>query len=241
MIKPMVPFAVKGFLWYQGESNCMINDGLRYCDKFDLMVDAWRNAWGVKDMPFYFAQISPFYYTKRKDKVPHTPETLAEFWEAQAKTLIIPHTGMVVTTDLVDDLSNIHPSYKWEVGRRLSLLALANEYGTKNVVTSGPVYKSMKTKGNKIILEFTNFGSGLQSKDGKPLSWFTIAGADGQYFPANSIIKGNTIIVSSVDVKKPVSVRFAWDETAMPNFCNKEGLPAVPFRTDSPVWNRVIK
>jgi sialate O-acetylesterase len=238
MINPLVPFAVKGFLWYQGESNCMINDGMKYADKFELLVDSWRKAWNNEVLPFYFVQISPYYYTKRKDKKPHTSETLAEFWEAQAKTLSIPYTGMVVTTDLVDNLSDIHPSYKWEVGHRLSLLALAKDYGLKNLVISGPVYQRMKIKGSKIILEFTNVGSGLKSKDDKPLTWFTIAGEDGKYLPANATIKKSTIIVFNDQIKDPKSVRFAWDETAMPNFFNIEGLPAVPFRTNSPVWNR---
>jgi sialate O-acetylesterase len=241
MIKPMVPFAVKGFIWYQGESNCMINDGLRYADKFELMVNAWRKEWNKADLPFYFVQISPYYYTKRKDKKPHTNETLAEFWEAQTKTLAIPYTGMIVTTDLVDDLSNIHPSYKWEVGRRLSLLAMANTYNKKGLVTSGPVFRKMVLKGNKAILQFTNTGSELVSKDGKPLTWFAIAGADGHYVPADAVIKKNTVIVSNINITKPQTVRFAWDETAMPNLFNKEGLPAVPFRTNSPEWNITIK
>ena len=216
----------------------MINDGMRYSDKFELMVNAWRKAWNNAELPFYFVQISPYYYTKRKDKLPHTPETLAEFWEAQAKTLAVPHTGMVVTTDLVDKLSDIHPSYKWEVGRRLSLLALSNTYNKKGFETSGPVYNSMKIKGDKLILEFKNVGGGLMSKDGKPLTWFTIAGSDGVFIPADAVIEKNKVVVSSASVKKPKAVRFAWDETAMPNFFNKEGLPAVPFRTNSPEWKR---
>jgi sialate O-acetylesterase len=238
MIKPLVPFAIKGFLWYQGESNCMINDGMRYADKFELMVNSWRKAWNKADLPFYSVQISPYYYTKRNDKKPHTNETLAEFWEAQAKTLAIPNTGMIVTTDLVDDLTNIHPSYKWEVGRRLSLLALANEYGKKGLVTSGPVFQKMEIKGNTIILHFTNIGKGLISKDDKPLTWFTIAGSDEKYLPAVATIKKNTVIVANSDIKEPKLVRFAWDETAMPNLFNMDGLPAVPFRTNSPDWKK---
>jgi sialate O-acetylesterase len=238
MVAPIVPFAIKGFLWYQGESNCMINDGMKYADKFELMVNSWRAAWNNNKLPFYFVQISPYYYTKRKDKKPHTPETLAEFWEAQTQTLNIPCTGMIVTTDLVDDLSNIHPSYKWEVGRRLSLLALYNDYGKKNLVISGPVYKSMKKEGNKIILTFDNTGSGLKSRDGQPLKWFTIAGDDNTFVPANAEIVGNTVIVSADGVANPTNVRFAWDETAMPNLMNAEGLPAIPFRTNGLLWKK---
>ena len=139
---------------------------------------------------------------------------------------------MAVTTDLVDDLKNIHPSYKWEVGRRLSLWALAKDYG-QALVYSGPLYKSMKVKGHKIELQFTETGSGLTSNDGKELNWFLIAGADRKFYPATATIKGNKLLLTSPEVKKPVAVRFAWDEAAMPNFCNKELLPASSFRTDN--------
>jgi sialate O-acetylesterase len=170
-------------------------------------------------------------YTKRKDKLTHGSDLLAYYWDEQRKMLAFPHSGMVVTTDLVDNLGDIHPGYKWEVGRRLALWALAKDYKMKNIC-SGPLYKSMKIKKNEIELTFTNTADGLISSDGNPLTWFTVAGADRKFYPAQVQIKNNKLIVSSTEVSNPVAVRFAWDETAMPNFCNSVKLPASPFRTD---------
>jgi sialate O-acetylesterase len=231
MIKPIIPYTIKGFLWYQGESNLMIHDTATFSAKTRLLFDTWRGLWNDNNLPFYYVQIAPYYYSKRKDKLSHGPDLLPYYWEAQAKCLSIPFTGMAVTTDLVDNLTNIHPSYKWEVGRRLSLWALAKDYGQK-VVYSGPLYKAMKVKKNTIELEFTEIGSGLISADGKSLNWFSIAGKDHKFYPAEAVIKGNKVLVTSKEVERPVSVRFAWDEAAMSNFCNVEKLPASPFRTD---------
>lgn len=237
MVEPIIPYTLKGIVWYQGESNLMVHDMASYPDKVKLMMDTWRNLWKQPDMPFYCVQISPYHYTKRtKDKYPHTATHLPEMWEAQTHCLQIPYTGMVVTTDLVDDLNNIHPSYKWEVGHRLALWALAKDYKHTDIEYSGPMYKKMKARRGKIILEFDHVGGGLVSNDNKPLSWFTIAGPDGKFVPAIAEIKDNKIEVSSPDVKKPKAVRFAWDETAQPNFFNKDGLPASPFRTDGSQW-----
>lgn len=235
MIQPLVPLALRGFLWYQGETNVMLNDGMRYADKMQALVEGWRKQWGSDDLPFYSVLIAPYYYTKRKDRLPHTPETLAEFWEAQTESLKIPRTGLAVVTDLVDNLSDIHPPYKWEVGRRLSLLALANDY-KKNVISSGPVFKSMKVKKDKAVLSFNN-ANGLHSANGESLTWFTVAGKDGKFIPASAEINGNKITVSAEGITKPAAVRFAWNETAMPNLVNSAGLPAVPFRTDAKKWN----
>jgi len=232
MLRPVIPYTLKGFVWYQGESNLIIHDTTTFAAKTRLMLDAWRGLWNDKNLSFYFVQIAPHNYSKRKDKLTHGADLLPYYWEAQSKCLDFPKTGMVVTTDLVDDLSNIHPSYKWEVGRRLSLWALAKDYG-KKVVYSGPLYKKMKVKKHAIELTFTQNGSGLISTDGKPLNWFTVAGKDKVFVPAEAVIKGNKVIVSSKQVPDPVAVRFAWYETAMPNFFNKEKLPASPFRTDS--------
>lgn len=235
MIQPLAPFALRGFLWYQGESNCMINDGMRYADKMQALIEGWRKQWGSDKLSFYSVQIAPYYYTKRKDRMPHTPETEAEFWEAQIESTKIPHTGIVYITDLVDNLSDIHPPYKWEVGRRLALIALKNDYN-KKVVSSGPVFKGMKVKNGKASLSFTN-ADGLKSIDGKPLTWFTIEGGDGKFIPATTEIAGNRIILSAEGITKPVNIRFAWNETAMPNLFNAAGLPAVPFRTDALKWS----
>lgn len=235
MIQPLSPFALRGFLWYQGESNCMWNEGMRYADKMQALVEGWRKQWGSDKLPFYSVQIAPYYYTRRKDRVPHTPETEAEFWEAQTESTKLPRTGIAYITDLVDNLADIHPPYKWEVGRRLSLIPLANDYNIK-VEDKGPTYKRMKIKKGKVILSF-NHAEGLRSRDGQPLTWFTIAGEDGNFIPANAEVDGNKIIVSAAGITKPANVRFAWNETAMPNLFNSAGLPAVPFRTDAVKWS----
>jgi sialate O-acetylesterase len=232
MIYPLAPFALRGFLWYQGESNCMLEEGPRYGEKMKVLMDSWRSLWGKNNLPFYYVQLAPYYYSKRKDKLAHTAELLPGFWEVQAKVLEHPHTGMAVITDLVDNFSDIHPPYKWEVARRLSLWALAKDYGRAKLEYSGPVYKKMVAKGDKIELEFSHTAGKLVSNDNKPLTWFTIAGTDGIYKPARAVISGeNKVVVSSEEVKEPASVRFGWNETAQPNLFNQAGLPAIPFRT----------
>jgi sialate O-acetylesterase len=201
----------------------------------EALINSWRKLWNNKTMPFYYVQIAPYYYTKAKGPVTYTEFTEPELREAQTMALQIPHTGMIVTTDLNDDIKNIHPPFKWEVGRRLELQALANTYGKKGVVFSGPMYQKMKIKGGKIILHFKYTDGGLVSHDGKPLNYFTIAGNDGKFVGATAVIKRNQIQVSSPSIASPVAVRFAWTESAQPNFFNKDGLPAVPFRTDNPL------
>jgi len=236
MIEPLAPFALHGVLWYQGESNAMLNEpGMRYADKMQALVDSWRKQWGNNKMSFYSVLIAPYYYTKRKDKVPHTTETLPLFWEQQLQSTHIPNTGIITITDLVDDLKNIHPPYKWEVGRRLANLALAKDYGFNNIAYSGPVYERMEVKDNKVILHFTN-ANGLKTTDGKAPDFFTIAGADGQFVDAQAQISSNTIILSNPAVTKPTTARFAWTEVAQPNLVNSAGLPAVPFRTNDLQW-----
>jgi sialate O-acetylesterase len=237
MVKPLAPFAIKGVLWYQGESNAMINDDLFYADKMQALVEGWRKVWGT-EMSFYSVGLAPYYYTKRKDKIPHTSETLAKFWEAQQQSLKIPNTAMVWTNDLVDNLNDIHPPYKWEIAKRLSDLALNRDYNLKHKAVSGPVFQSMKVKNKEIHLSF-NYAEGLKSRDEKPLNWFTIAGSDGIFEIAQAKIKGDKLILSNDKIAKPTQVRFAWDETAQPNLTNAAGLPAVPFRTDAANWNYV--
>ena len=235
MIAPLVPFAIRGAIWYQGESNLIDgNDGVIYADKMKAMVSSWRKLWGEGEFAFYYVQIAPFLYSQRKDPQPHTTEALPLIWEAQTLGLGIPNTGMIVTTDLVDDLHDIHPRDKQDVGKRLAQVAEAKTYGRKGIAYSGPMYKGMEVRGAKVVLHFDDADGGLMSKDGKPLTWFTIAGADGKFEPAEAAIDGDTVVVSSPKVTEPKAVRFAWDETAQPNFCNKAGLPAVPFRTDGP-------
>ncbi len=236
MIAPIAGFALRGALWYQGESNLMgtndSNDYREYADKMAALVGGWRELWGEGAFPFYFVQIAPFKYYGAKTRRVNSPEQLAEFWALQARAARqIKNTGMVVTTDLVDNLDDIHPRNKSDVGHRLALLALEKTYGSK-VESSGPVFRKMKISGSKVVLTFNHAQSGLVSKDGQPLTWFTIAGADGKFIPADATISGDTVEVSAAGIAKPAAVRFAWNETAQPNFFNAAGLPAEPFRTD---------
>lgn len=242
MIEPLTPFALRGFLWYQGETNCFLKENISYSYKMKALITSWRDAWAKASgtvgkaalLPFYYVQIAPFNYSASKGKVVLDAQTEPEFWEAQAQLLRLRNTGMVVTTDLNDYLDDLHPGNKWEIGRRLALWALARDYGNQ-LTYSGPMYQSVRFKGNTAKLEFNHIGSGLVSADGKALNCFTIAGADGQFVPANALIKGNKIIVSAKGLKKPVAVRFGFNEAMRPNLYNKDGLPALPFRTDNPL------
>lgn len=234
MVQPLAPFGIRGFLWYQGETNCFQNETREYTCKLQALIAGWRRWWNDDGLPFYYVQIAPFYYSKSAGKYPLTPETLPRFWEAQTAALRIPHTGMVVTTDLIITPDDLHPAYKWEVGRRLALCALAKSYGEK-IVPSGPQYKRMKIVQRAVELEFDYTGAGLASSDGEPLRAFEIAGADGKFVPARALINGNKVVVSSPAVSKPRHVRFEWTEGGKANFYNRDGLPAVPFRTDNPL------
>jgi sialate O-acetylesterase len=239
MIAPLAGFALRGAIWYQGESNLMgtnaDNDYLDYPDKMTALVGGWRQIWGEGDFPFYFVQIAPYKYAGGKLRRAVSPEMLPEFWTLQSRAARqIKNTGVIVTTDLADNLDDIHPRDKQDVGHRLALLALNKTYGEKNVVCSGPVFQKMKIEGDIAVLAFEHADAGLASKDGRPLTWFTIAGADGKFVPADAKIAGGTVEVSAAGIEKPVAVRFAWDETAQPNLINGAGLPAEPFRTDNP-------
>jgi sialate O-acetylesterase len=223
MVHGLVPFAVRGAIWYQGESNRA--DGMLYHEKMKGLILGWRKIWNDDQFPFLFVQLAPYKYGNDADDV------LPKIWEAQTATLAIPNTGMAVITD-IGNLKNIHPTNKQDVGKRLALWALAKTYQQKILVYSGPLYKSHKVEGNTVRLSFDHVGSGLAARDDKPLTWFTIAGADGKFVEATASIDGETLVVSSENVAKPQAVRFGWSQLAEPNFGNKEGLPASPFRTD---------
>ena len=222
MISPLIPFALRGVIWYQGESN--VGRAEQYATLFPLLINCWRDHWQEGDFPFYFVQIAPFDYGAGGR---------AQFLrEAQLKTLLkVKNSGMVVTTD-IGNPQNIHPANKQAVGNRLARWALAKTYGRKNVVFSGPLYKSMKKEGNTSRLHFDYVRSGLVAKGGK-LIGFTIAGNDHKFYPAQAKIEGKTVVVWSSKVANPKAVRFGWSNTAQPNLFNKEGLPASPFRTDN--------
>jgi sialate O-acetylesterase len=222
MIAPLVPYGIRGSLWYQGESNN--GEGMLYAEKMKALVGGWRQVWGNDKMPFGFVQLAPYTYGG-------DPTKLAGIWEAQQAALEIPNTGMAVTVD-ISNIKDIHPRNKQDVGKRLALWALAKTYDRPGVVYSGPLYKSMKVEGNKVRINFDHVGGGLVARDGKPLSWFTIAGEDKKFVEAKAEIDGSTVVVSAEGVAKPIAVRFGWNQIAEPNLSNKEGLPAGPFRTD---------
>ncbi len=226
MIAPLQPFAIRGSIWYQGETNVIGKNGLAYYDKTKDLISGWRDSWG-QDLAFYFVQIAPWSGER------YEPGQLPALWEAQTASLKIPGTGMAVTTDLVDNISDIHPRNKLDVGNRLARWALAKSYGRSDVVYSGPLYKSMKADGNRIRIEFAHASGGLKSRDGNPLSEFQIAGADGKFVDATAEIDGTAIVVSANAVSAPKHVRFGWHKLANPNLVNNAGLPASPFQTDN--------
>ncbi len=233
MIAPIVPFGIKGVIWYQGESNVVNEDGPLYTDKMRALIQGWRAVWGEGEFPFYWVQLAPFLYTSRlKDPKPHSVESLPLGWEAQTRALTVPHTGMAVITDLVTNLKDIHPTNKAPVGDRLVRIALAKDYGMTSVTYSGPMYRDLKIDGAEAVVSFDDADEGLATRDGKAPDWFTIAGEDRHFVEAQAGIDGTTVVVSSPAVAHPAAVRFGWNEAATPNLINKAGLPAGPFRTD---------
>ena len=233
MVRPLSPFAIRGVIWYQGESNVTAgDDAAAYGAKMETLIKTWREIWKQPQMPFYYVQLPPMAYSKRRGKILLSAEALPYFREGQASVLRLPQTGMVITTDLADP-SDIHPMNKWDVGHRLALLALAKTYSRPNVVFSGPVYTGIEIKGAKAILSFSQTGGGLVARNGGTLTGFTIAGTDGKFQKADAVIEGDKVIVSSPQVLAPALIRFCWHEAAAPNLFNRVGLPAAPFRTDS--------
>lgn len=224
MIAPIVPYKIKGVLWYQGESNR--NRGWQYRKLFPALIENWRNDWGQGPFSFYFVQIAPYQYGDENKNL------VAELRDAQLHTMnTVVNTGMAVTTD-IGDINDIHPTDKAIVANRLFLWAMANDYGRKNTVCSGPIYKSMVVEGSNIRIMFDYLGQGLVSTAFKPLEGFEIAGEDQKFYPAKAFIERNTVLVGNIDIAAPVAVRFGWDKTATPNLTNRQGLPASPFRTD---------
>ncbi|MCW3094953.1 MAG: Sialic acid-specific 9-O-acetylesterase [Chthonomonadaceae bacterium] len=226
MIAPLLPYGIKGAIWYQGESNA--GRGMQYRTLLPTMIKDWRSRFGVGEFPFFIVQLANF------TPVVDTPiqEGWADLREAQLLTSEnLPKTGIAVAID-IGDAGDIHPKNKQEVGRRLGLSADAIAYGDK-VEYSGPLYKSMKVEGDKIRLTFTHLGGGLVTKDGGPLKGFAIAGADKHFEFADAKIEGDTIVVSSAKVSNPTAVRYAWANNPICNLVNKAGLPASSFRTDA--------
>ena len=227
MIHPLIPYGIRGVLWYQGEANA--GRAYQYRTAFPLMISDWRQQWGEGNFPFYFVQLASFNSDNGNS---NSGSDWAELREAQTKTLTLPSTGMAVTID-IGQSNDIHPKNKQDVGRRLAAIALNNVYDQK-MEYSGPVYQSMETSGNKIVLDFTHKGSGLMAKDKNGLvRGFEIAGQDGHFYHAHADIRDNKIMVWADEVSKPLSVHYAWaDDAGDANLYNLEGFPAVPFRTD---------
>lgn len=229
MIHPFIQYAIRGVIWYQGESNA--DRAHQYRTLFPAMITDWRKKWNIGDFPFYFVQLANY---MQSPELPG-PSNWAELRDAQLKTLSLPNTGMAVTIDIGDG-KDIHPKNKQEVGRRLALIALAKTYAEKNPY-SGPLVVSQQVSGNAVTLNFKYTDGGLKTKDGAALTGFAVAGADQKFYWAQAAIKGNQVILSSADVPAPIAVRYGWADNPVCNLYNGAGLPASPFRTDS--WTDV--
>ncbi len=240
MIAPLVPFALRGAIWYQGESNG--DEGGSYTRKMRALIEGWRNAWGQGAFPFYYVQLANY---QEPNTNPEGGDGWARFRMAQLEAMAIESTGMAVAIDLADEgnPNDVHPENKKDVGERLALWALANQYG-EDLTCSGPLYKSMDVRGTEAIIRFDYVGKGLmvgekrgsepvrEVKDGT-LQRFAISGEDGQWHWADARIEGATVVVSSPEVARPVAVRYAYSMNPSGcNLYNKDGLPASPFTTD---------
>ena len=223
MINPLIPYSIKGAIWYQGEANT--GNPEAYSTLFPLMINNWRKEWN-RDLPFYYVQIAPYNY----GELTHSEKLR----EAQLKSLSVPNTGMVVTLD-IGDTNTIHPANKKDVGERLARWALAKNYG-KNIQYSGPIYKSMEVVGDKIILSFDYADDGLIIKEINGKNNFLVAGEDKIFKAANIQINDNHLILSNPEIKNPIAVRYAWSNLDVATLFNKEGLPASSFRTDN--WEK---
>lgn len=225
MIAPLVPYAIRGVIWYQGEANANEAHAYKYRRLFASMIEDWRARWGEGDFPFLFVQLANF-----KSNT---------WWpvlrESQTETLGLTNTGMAVTID-IGESADIHPKNKQDVGKRLALAALHVAYHEPGE-WSGPTYRQTTTETNGLRVYFTH-AEGMQARGGGALTGFTIAGADGKFVTANARVEGDTILVSSADVASPVAVRYAWADDPTCNLVNLAGLPAGPFRSDEPHYGQ---
>ena len=226
MISPLLPFAIRGAIWYQGESNA--DRAVQYRDLFQVLIRNWRKAWGQGDFPFYFVQLANY---MARQPVP-TQSRWAELREAQTMALALPNTGMAVAID-IGEADDIHPRNKKDVGLRLALNALHGTYGHSDVIPCGPIFRSAKREGSALRLSFDHVGGGLICH-GDALRGFTIAGEDGRFVWAEAKIDGEEILVSSPEIAEPRSARYGWADNPEVNLYNKAGLPASPFRTYFP-------
>lgn len=233
MVNPLVPYAIKGALWYQGETNA--GRAYQYRTAFPLLINNWREKWGQGEFPFYFVQLSSFNADGGNSE---KGSTWAELREAQSMTLNVPNTGIAITTD-IGNATDIHPKNKQDVGKRLALVALAKTYNV-SIPSSGPVYSEMRTEGDKVVVSFLNSGELVAKDKYGYLKGFEVAGADQKFHWAMAHIEGDKVIVYSKDVSNPVAVRYGWsDVTDDANLFNDAGLPAPPFRSDK--WKGVTE
>ena len=231
MIREIIPFTMRGILWYQGESNLMMGHTPVYAEMQKVMVESWRKLWGAQ-LPFYFVQLAPYTYSIRRSNDAVLDWTsLPAFREEQEKTLkLIPDSGMAVILDLVDNLRDIHPTYKWELGRRLANMALKGCYGRSDLVVDGPKATKAYRTADGLVVEFD---SALKTNDGKAPQHFSIS-VNGRrfYTVSDARIEGNKVILRESHAATAAHVRYAWDEDAITNLCNMDGLPAWQFRME---------
>jgi sialate O-acetylesterase len=225
MIHPVIPYGIKGFIWYQGENN--VPEAINYRTLFPMMITDWRTRWQQGPLPFLYVQLPNY------EASPHKPslDKWAQLREAQTMALKLPNTGMACIID-IGEAKNIHPKNKQEVGRRLALLAKDKVYSLP-VKSSGPFYKSHRIERDKVLIEFSETGKGLCTRENEKLVGFSIAGADKKFYAADAEITKDKVTVYSARVKSPMAVRYAWSDNPDCNLINREGLPAAPFRTDS--------
>ena len=220
-IAPLIPFALRGVLWYQGEGNASPGRSDLYQHQLALLVNDWRSRWG-EELPFAWAQLPNF--TRAGDD-------WSKVQEAELRTLRLPKTGMAVTID-IGDPGNIHPTNKQDVGKRLANWALATVYKKAGVPASGPLPAKHSVRGGEVVVEFAHAHGGLKSRDGGALTGFTLAGSDGVYQKASARVVGSTVVVSSAGVTAPAGLRYAWESNPVCNLVNGAGLPASPFRLE---------
>lgn len=241
MIYPLIPYAIRGAIWYQGENNVLSHD-THYYAQLKALIMGWRQVWHQGDFPFYIVQIAPFNYGQtwcgpNGNDAPFEPL----IWQAEEKAAAnLKNTGIVGTMDigpgakqiLDSNVNNIHPADKQAVGHRLALSALSKTYGWKTLPFAGPTFQSATFRTNRVVIHFTHVEGGLVSRTGRPLNWFQIADENKTFFPAKARIVGATVVVSARGIEHPRFVRFGWSCVAVPNLANKAGLPAMPFEAE---------
>ncbi|MGC8552178.1 MAG: sialate O-acetylesterase [Phycisphaerae bacterium] len=230
MIAPLIPYAIRGAIWYQGENNVGSHD-THYFENLEALVDSWRSLWHEGNFPFYIVQIAPFNYGRDARWEPY-------IWRGEEQAAMqLPNSGIASTMD-IGNTHNIHPADKLDVARRLALIALAKTYARRRLIYSGPVFKYVRFAKGRAIISFAHVDGGLASRNDKALNWFEIAGANGKFVSAQAKISGRGVVVASPDVLHPKFVRFAWSDVAVPNLMNKAGLPALPFNTAVVPWKQ---